>query len=175
MRNVLTQNQSEWVQVATLATKSSPPISSSLVLLKNAVDNARMQFRRIENDAQALYAALKGGALQTRPSTTPLFGDIHFLLISLDKIDMLLKLMIRYLPTNQSLKTIQSQHQKALKDYNDFRNQLEHIDNYVKQGTQDLGNLNNGIYTFDGKSFDLGTNTESEVEAIFSEILKALT
>jgi len=133
-----------------------------------------MQFQRIKTDAQSLQTPSKGGATNAWEGTIALFGDIHFLLILLDKIDSLLKLMIQYLPGKQSLKDVKARHQVSLKNYNDFRNHLEHIDDRIKKGVRDLGNLGDSTYTFDGERFDLGPATEKEVEDIFSEILKTL-
>jgi hypothetical protein len=171
---MLTQSQQESLAIATLAGKHSPQIATALFLLRKAVGNARMQFQRIKTDAQSLQSPSKGGPSNAWEGTMALFGDIHFLLISLDKVDLLLNLMIRYLPGNQFLKDVKARHQKALKDYNDFRNHLEHIDDRIKRGVRDLGNLGDSTYVFDGQRFDLGPATEREVEDIFSEILKAL-
>lgn len=158
----------------------------ALIFLKREVDKARLQFRRIRQDRDevekftGLFTNRKNshGFLRVQQRSNEamlaLFADIHFLLICLDKIDLLLRMLQKHLPTNQKLNNILQLHSKSLKNYNDFRNHLEHINERIENKVSDLGNLQNNMFTFAGKNFDIGPDTENEVEKILDETLSAL-
>lgn len=64
-----------------------------------------------------------------------LFADVHFLLICLDKIDRLSKMLADRL--GAKIDRIRQDYSRSLKNYNDFRNHLEHIDDRIKNGVTD--------------------------------------
>jgi len=158
----------------------------ALLFLKREVDKARLQFSRIRQDRDEVeqFTDLSTnrrnshGLLKVQQrfdeAMLALFADIHFLLICLDKIDLLLRMLQKHFPTNQKLNNILHLHSKSLKDYNDFRNHLEHIDERIEDKVSDLGNLQNNMFTFAGKRFNIGTDTENELERILDETLSAL-
>jgi len=164
-----------------------------LILLEIEVRKARLQFVRIRQDVtkiEALFRALENEALSIiKGSGSPaasisqqkdvepglaLFADVHFLLNCLDKVDILIRMLESLLPTNQKLMLVRASHANTLKEWNDFRNHLEHIDERVRRGVSDLGNLGNDLFTFDGKALDIGPACQKEFGDIFSETLTAL-
>jgi len=163
------------------------------MLLETEVRKARLQFVRIRQDVaeiKAHFSALENEALSIikgrgSPATftsqqkdaelsTALFADVHFLLNCLDKVDPLIRMLERLLPNNQKLMLVHTNHDKTLKEWNDFRNHLEHIDERVRDGVSDLGNLAGSLFTFNGKTLDIGPACQKELEEIFSETLTAL-
>ena len=168
----------------------------ALLFLWEGVEDARLQFGRIREDRKAFMQAreeldrLSSEARVSRQdlasqekreeamesfhhNNQALFADVHFLLISLDKIDLFSKMLTDCLggKTNR----IRQDYSRSLKEYNDFRNHLEHVDQRIKNGVTDLdlGSLVGDRFRFKGKPFDIGPAREREVEGIFSEILAA--
>lgn len=82
-----------------------------------------------------------------------LFVDIHFYFSSGALIDSALKKLQKDL-ADKELDEIVNKYQKQLKDLNDARNHIEHLDERIDR-VSDLGNLINGRYRFDGKFYDL--------------------
>jgi hypothetical protein len=177
----------------TLIHLKSPVARIALLLLENEVERARLQFRRIRKNSGVIDTYMRllaeKGVMVAHgidPQSAPdheremneaqlaLFADIHFLLICLDKVDLMLKTLERNLPDNQALKFVRQGHATALRNYNDFRNHLEHIDDRLKRNVSDLGNFGNNIFTFDEKDFNVGLACEKELEEIFNEALRAL-
>lgn len=170
-----------------------------LLLLQGEMEKVRLQFRRIRDDSARLHSTVteemqlvEGDDAETlfspdsqerqrelsqarHDSMVCLFADIHFLLICLDKMEKLFKMLRKELPEPE-LTVVFSRYSKALKEYSDFRNYLEHIDReVVKKRTTDLGNLGDDKFTFDGRAFDVGRAREAEVEELFKDILEACT
>ena len=163
-----------------------PPAKIALFLVKLEMDKARLQFQRLRHDSQDLDSLLHGTSERAElwmsedyqrrrmESMVALFADIHFLLICLDKLDLLVKMLARLLPMAEEIAGVRKKYAVILREYSTFRNHLEHIDERVERGISDLGNLNNGSFTFDGRLFDVGPSREREVEEIFEAILHAL-
>jgi hypothetical protein len=170
-----------------------PPARIAFLLFEGQVGKARLQFTRIREDkgrirehdrilAEHARLVAEGRDPMSLPvsnqemseAMTALFADIHFLLICLSAVDHLLRTLERLLPKNQELLLVRRRHAGSLKKWSDFRNHLEHIDDRVRRGVSDLGNLGNNIFTFDGQSLGVGPDCEKEIEDILDETLTAL-
>lgn len=175
------------------------PIKARIILsmLEAQVEVARLQFERIHQDSTKLQEEMRqlaeaervvgraerGDSLpdefetgsdrigETRSPQTALFADIHFLLICLDKIDLFLRRLEEYLPDVQEFHLVRERHRGSLREYNDFRNHLEHIDDRLEKGVTDLGNLGGTTFSFDDKSFEVGEAQRRKMEEIFNDIL----
>jgi hypothetical protein len=186
------KNMSERISRIAMALKS-PIARAGLLLLRGELEKAQLQFRRIREDCGKLHAysrllseagrliaegadpfSLPDHGTEMAEAQTALFADVHFLLICLDKVDKLLRTLQKTLPENHALSEVVRRHSKSLEDYSDFRNHLEHIDDRLRKGVTDLGNMGNYLFTFDDKTFDVGLSCEKEVNSIFNETLQAL-
>lgn len=169
-----------------------------LSLLQNEMEKVRLQFRRIRQDTARLHSNVREEIplIERNMEDIPLspdlqklrqelsqahhdnmvclFADIHFLLICLDKMEKLFKMLRKELHNEPELAVVFSQYSKALKEYSDFRNYLEHVDReVVEKRTTDLGNLGGDKFTFNERTFDIGHAREREVEELFKDILEA--
>lgn len=176
-----------------------PQATTALLLLDREMEKAHLQFGRIRESREAIAQNMRILGELARVSTEKseiwfdqefqerreramssshklsitLFADIHFLMICLDKIELLIRMLEKHLGSNSEIASIRQQHSTSLKDYNDFRNHLEHIDERVERGISDLGNLSGDAFTFDGRYFDIGPQRERELEQIYGEVVKA--
>ncbi len=154
----------------------------ALHLITENLDVSRLQFKRIRHDTQTLEGLYADASERwqdenyqavRRATQVALFADIHFLLIALQQLDLLFKWLEMQLPDEPELEAVRTKHNEMLKDANDFRNDLEHIDTRIRNGVSDLGNLTNGEFTFGGKTFGIGSRLEQQVEEFFEDLLVA--
>lgn len=82
-----------------------------------------------------------------------LFVDIHFYFVAGGLIDLALKRLQKDI-NDDEINNIVNKYSKPLKELNDARNNLEHIDKEIDRAS-DLGNMSNGLYHFNGQNYDL--------------------
>lgn len=104
---------------------------------------------------------------------TALFADIHFLPICLDKLDLYLHMLRKDLPREPELAIVQKRYRRLLKDSTDCTDHVDHIDRRIERRVCDLGNLMDGKFPFDGKTFEIGPSRETEAETFFEDLLRA--
>jgi len=172
-----------WLRVATIWLE--PHLANvALLFLKTEVDKARLQFKRIREDErqlQSLHAPPmatrrwmdEGYQKERHEVMTALFADIHFLLVCLDKLDLYLRMLRKYLPKEQEIAAVQKRYKRLLKEADDFRNHLEHMDKRIEEGVSDLGNLIDSMFSFGGRTFEIGPSREAEVQAFYEDLLRA--
>lgn len=154
----------------------------ALMFMDNTMHAIRLQFKRIEEDNITLRKvvdvwkqAMKEGKDSPHwgDHQRTLFTDIHFLLESLGMFDAIFIMFEKTLPSEPEFPQIRTKYKSALKDYNTFRNHIEHIYQRVEEGVQDLGNIRGDRFTFNGRELDL-SSASREVEAIYKEIVDAV-
>lgn len=162
---------------------------TALLMMKTEIDKIRLQFQRIREDDSLIRSLVHPHILRedwfdeetrikirsdqekSQKALTALFADIHYLLIGLARLDLFLRWLEKLLPSEPELRDVRGKFARLLKDSNDFRNHLEHINERIARGVSDLGNLSGTLFTFDGKQFDVGPALQAEVEAFFEALI----
>ncbi len=83
-----------------------------------------------------------------------LFVDIHFYFVSGALIDLAVKKLQNEI-NDQELNDIGDKYSQVLKDLNDARNNIEHMDERIDRGISELGNITDGRYYFNGRYYEL--------------------
>jgi|GEM_PF-2922524 len=157
---------------------------TALLILNREMRIAKVQFERIESHRTTLDSLTPPGPGLMIPATkltqeeyyeclTLLFGDIHFLLVSMASISRLYRFMRDDLRGEEEFDKIGQKHRKMFEGARVFRNHLEHIDDRVKAGIRGLGDCRETLFSFDGKSFDFGPQVRQELEEFHSEVKAA--
>ena len=160
------------------------------------MEKTRLQFERIRADERALQYSLRRMTELEKVSderwmdddyqderykffkasheaNVTLFADIHYLLVTLEKLETFFRLLEAKLSAESELKAVRANYDSLLRDSNEFRNFVEHIDKELRRGTSDLGNLAGTLFTFNGRTFDIGPKRQREVESFFSDLVTA--
>ncbi len=157
---------------------------TALLILGREMRIARAQFDRIESHRAKLESLTPPGPGLMIPATrltqeeyyeslSKLFGDIHFLLVSMAGISRLFVLMKNDLKGENEFESIGRKHGEMFRKARVFRNHLEHIDDRVRKGIKGLGDCRETLFSFDGKSFDFGPQLREELEKFYSEVKMA--
>jgi len=151
------------------------------------IDVARLQFKRLRKDLKE-YRHLPPGdcsvrifgthpheenLTRTREIRTALFADVYFLMISLQETEKAISRMDNLFPNEADLAKLRNKHRPLLKRCKEFRTHLEHFDG--NNGSEDFGHLDKDIFSFHGKSFDLGAQFEDSTEKLFYDLMSAWT
>jgi hypothetical protein len=177
-------NGKKIVKVHTMLLTGENRAQTALLIMVREMRVARAQFARINSHCAKLDSgtpALPGvaipGDLMTQEEmiecVSLLYGDVHFLLVSMSGILHLFELMRGDLKGEVEFDEINRKHKEMFEKARAFRNHLEHIDDRVKKGVGGLGDFRETLFSFDGKSFDFGHQTEKELEDFFSEVKAA--
>jgi len=192
----------EWLTVLDYSIEP-PEIRATLVHIKQQVEIARLQFRRITEDGNHMkylgkksleYSNLQWhmkGAEQEetwkkalaltrelQESLGVLFADRQFLIIILARVYRLLRSLKCNLSGNRDVARIWKNYSKWLRDYDEYRGEMEHIEDKIyMKGKLDLGSY----VVYMGYEFNINRNpvdvsetTRQKLEAFFSELLKAV-
>lgn len=157
-------------------------------MLEKEMEKIRLQFSRIAEDrARVNDGIARIKSLVSNQSRIPkeipqemtkfngrTFADIHYLLVSLAMCDKLFTMIEKEMPHEHGLTTVRNKYKQALKDYSDFRADIEHVYDRIRRGESDLGNLSNDSFTFNGRMFSIGADRQREIEEIFLELTNAL-
>jgi len=157
---------------------------TTLLIMGREMRIARAQFDRIESHRIKLESLTPPGPGLMIPATkltqeeyyerlSMLFGDIHFLLVSMAGISRLYELMKNDLDGEKEFEEIGRKHREMFRKARVFRNHLEHIDDRVRKGIKGLGDCRETLFSFDGKSFDFGPQLRRELEEFFAEVKAA--
>ena len=157
---------------------------TALIIMKRQMRIVRVQFDRIESHRSKLDSITPDGPGLKIPATkltqeeyyqhlTMLFGDIHFLLVSIAGISRLFRLMMKDMKGEPEFKKIEARHRGFFRDAHEFRNHLEHIDDRVKKGIKGLGDCRETLFSFDGKSFEFGPELRRQLEEFLDEVNNA--
>lgn len=142
------------------------------LLLGREMHKIRRQFQRIKSHLPKLEGEpTKDENRSERLSM--LFGDIHYLLISVKGAWRFFELICQDLGNEPELRQIRKKYSQTFLDAGRFRNRLEHIDDWVKKGTLGLGDVRGTVFTFDGRSLDFGANFEAAIEEFYRETKSA--
>jgi excisionase family DNA binding protein len=98
-----------------------------------------------------------------------LFIDIHFYFVAGALLDLSINKLQKDLDINE-IKIIVAKYGSSLKDLNDARNDLEHIDERIER-VSDLGNMSNGIYHFNGRNYALHFEKIEELRIEICDLL----
>jgi hypothetical protein len=134
-------------------------------------------FKKIKNQYKRIQEKNKTNKTEHSPI---LFGDIHFLFISVANLNKLLKELINIIPEDKILNAIYNKYSSLLKLLTDLRNHLEHILDgrldgkgpYRKTSLSEpgiLGDLSNNEYNFGGDKINLIHATE-ELNKLSNEL-----
>jgi hypothetical protein len=157
---------------------------TALLIMGREMRIARAQFDRIESNRVKLESLTPPGPGLMIPATrltqeefyeslSMLFGDIHFLLVSMAGISRLYDLMKNDLKGESEFESIGRKHREMFRKARVFRNHLEHIDDRVREGIKGLGDCRETLFSFDGKSFDFGPQLREELEEFHTEVKAA--
>src|SRR5512136_1657873 len=140
------------------------------------IDVARLQFKRLRRDLRD-YSHMpprdasvrifgthphEENLTRTREIRTALFADVYFLMISLQETEKAISRMGSVFPNEADLVKLRNKHRPLLKMCKEFRAHLERFDG--SNGSEDFGQLDKQVFTFHGKSFDLGAQFEDSTE-----------
>src|SRR6266508_309429 len=173
-----------WIEVSHRRIADAPFLFG--LKLEQYVNAAIVQWHRIQQDDAMTWAAMDEdfGLLHEGVAPTPevmqllrvrYFADIHSFLIMVDKAQILFRGLVKA-DGGADLQGLWERSKIFLKRYNDFRNDLEHIDEriargLVEPGITDLGNVLNDTYTFSGKIMDIGPEGLKFLTDMYDEIL----
>jgi hypothetical protein len=102
-----------------------------------------------------------------------LFADVYFLLVSLQETEKALIRMGNLFPNEADLAKLRNKYRPLLRKCKEFRIHLEHFDG--SNGSEDFGTLDKDVFSFHGKTFDLGAHFEEGTEKFFFDIMSAWT
>jgi hypothetical protein len=177
-------NGRKLVKVHTMLLTGENRAQTALLIMVREMRVVRAQFARIKSHCARLDSGTPAppgvtipGNLMTQAEmiecVSLLYGDVHFLLVSMSGISHLFELMRDDLRGEVEFDEIHRTHKEMFEKARAFRNHLEHIDERVKKGIAGLGDFRETLFSFDGKSFDFGPQTEKELEDFFSEVKAA--
>jgi hypothetical protein len=146
--------------------------TTAMTLFKFEMRKTRLQFRRIEEDLQALEDLHKSSQVQTDllDAQARLFADIHFLFVCLKIMDSLFYKMEKYFPEDPRLKELRNRYRSLLHDYGDFRDDLEHIEDRPGEGVTGLGSTFGTFFNFGDRQIDIGSEQKATVEKFYAEV-----
>ena len=179
----------QWRLVNELNLQSKPrrELAQGAVWLSlEAMDKVRMQFRRIRADVSEWHGITYDDNSIGTPdwyrnrtewttALNSLYGDIHFLLISLRHLDLSFRMLRRHLPQELELEAVRAKHNEFLKGVGGLRNHLEHIDERLEAGVSNYGsvNIDGTSFEFDNDRIEIGPEQEARVEEFFRDLLTA--
>jgi len=105
--------------------------------------------------------------------TAMLFGDIHFLLVSMWRMWRLFERIRKDLPDETELNEIAKKYRNFFEGIRRFRNKVEHIEGIVEQGISGLGDARPSAFGFDDRSFYYGPEVETAIVAFYEEVKTA--
>jgi len=151
------------------------------------IDVARLQFKRLRRDLRDYkHMPPKGASVRifgthpheenlsrTREIRTALWADVYFLMISMQETEKAISRMGNLFPNEADLVKLRNKHRPLLKMCKEFRIHLERFDG--NNGSEDFGGLDKQVFTFHGKSIDLGAQFEDGTEKLFYDLMSAWT
>lgn len=148
----------------------------ALHLVAEELSIAELQFRRIQAD----IGALSQSRLSTGSSTedhwrhmTALFADVHFLTVTICRMWKLYHAMATDLRRQPEFRPINRRYRNMFENATDMRDSLEHIDQRLGSGVQNLGSLLDTTFTFDEQSLEVGQTLEREVQHFVEDLVTA--
>lgn len=99
-----------------------------------------------------------------------LFGDIHFLIISMSRLWRLFERVMKDMPDEPELKAISKKYRPLFEEVRFFRNKLQHIEGLVEAEVGALGDARSAAFGLDGKTFHYGTEVESKVQSFYEAV-----
>lgn len=184
MKGLDSPDRRKLVAVHTQLLTGDSRAQTALLIMSREMRIAKVQFDRIEHHRTMLDSLTPPGPGLMIPATrqtqeeyyeclTLLFGDLHFLLVSMAGISRLYRLMRDDLKGEEEFAKMGQKHRKVFEEARVFRNHLEHIDDRVKAGIKGLGDCRETLFSFDGKTFDFGPQLREELEMFYSEVKAA--
>lgn len=151
------------------------------------IDVARLQFKRLRRDLRDYrHMPPKGASVRifgthpheenltrTREIRTALWADVYFLMISMQEAEKAIARMGNLFPFEADLTKLRNKHRPLLKMCKEFRTHLERFDG--NNGSEDFGQLEKCVFSFHGKSIDLGPHFEDSTEKLFFDLMSAWT
>jgi len=151
------------------------------------IDVARLQFKRLRKDLKDSRNLPPGDSpvrffsgqpheenlTRVREVRTALFADVYFLLVSLQETEKALSRMNNLFPNEADLAKLRNKYRPLLKRCKEFRVHLEHFDG--NNGSEDFGILQKDVFSFHGKSIELGSQFEDSTEKLFYDLMSAWT
>lgn len=164
--------------------KAQTKAGTAVLLMGQEIRIIRGQFRRIRDDQKNLNLKPEQGqgisAIGTRmsqdeyfDSLAMLFGDIHFLIVSMSRLWRLFEQVRKDLPGEPELDDIAKEYRTLFEDVRFFRNRLQHIEGMVQTGVTGLGDARPSSFGFDGKSFGYGPEVEAKVVDFYERVKTA--
>ena len=153
---------------------SQSEIDSTARMLMQTMDLVRLQMRRIKKDVEFHEEILAAGRQdQQVDSTTSLFADVHYLLISLHNVEQLFSRLKKLTPHEVELTDVRNKYRKWLGKCNEFRGRMDHSDSRNPMHPIDSGRLDGHAFCIDGVKIDIGPVQEKEIENMFNDLTTA--
>jgi hypothetical protein len=157
---------------------------TALLLMGQEFCIIRGQFKRIRDHQDNLMLEVESekdiprmgeqfAKINLLDETAMMFGDIHFLLISMRRMESLFKEIKEELPKEPELAAIQKRYRNFFERIRKFRNKVEHIEGMVKKGVPYLGDVRASSFTFDEEEFYYGPEVEATITAFYEEVKNA--
>jgi len=150
----------------------------ALWALAEYVDRARVEFDRIQNGQMLYLQLIKEGSSdgeKRMEAGTALSCDVHYLMICLDKIQVMLNLLNRHLPIKKKvLKPVMMPMENWSKRYDEVRNYLEHIDQRIERGEPVNGTITEKSYDIGPYHVKIDKSAKDEMSELLDDLLSVL-
>lgn len=157
-----------------------------IAMMTRAIDVSRLQLRRLKKDVERYHNLTSPDSGQSSPGTategeflassaetrTAIYADLHLLFIKLHEADQLLSRLKHLMSPEPELVSLQNRYRALFKSCDDYRRHLERVD---QDHISDTGNLNENIYSFHGKKFDIGPGLEKNVDCLLKDLISSWT
>jgi hypothetical protein len=155
-----------------------------MAMMTKSIDVSRLQLRRLRKDVERYHhltgadsgssspgATTEGEFLASSAETrTALYADLHLLFIKLHEADQLLSRLKHLMSQEPELACLRNKHRMLFRRCDEYRRHLEKVD---EDHLSDTGNLNENIYSFHGKKFDIGPDLEKNVEDLLKDVVSS--
>ena len=137
-----------------------------MTLIQFEMRKTRLQIQRVNEDVK-IHSDSQNFSYD---NVARFYADVHFLLICLGNQDSIFRKMIEYYPDEIELVRIAEKYGKSLREWNQFRNHLEHIEERASDGITGLGALSDDYFEFNGKRIGIGNELNTTIESFFKEV-----
>jgi len=155
-----------------------------MAMMTKSIAVSRLQLTRLRKDVERYHKLTGSDSVSTPPGTTTegeflassaetrtaLYADLHLLFIKLHEADQLLSRLKHLMSQEPELARLRNRYRTLFKRCDDYRRHLERVD---QDHLSDTGNLNENIYSFHGKKFDIGPDLEKNVEDLLKDVISS--
>jgi len=156
--------------------KAQTRAGTAILLMNQEIRIIRCQFRRIIADQKNLNLepeqgiGFHGSQEEYLDNIAIIFGDVHFLLISMSRMWRLFEQIRKDLPDEPEWNTIAKKYRDFFEEIKGFRNHVEHIEGMVRDDASSLGNIRTSVFGFNDRDFYYGPEVESQINTFYEEV-----